>query len=256
LDNLYVSGGKLNTLKELKEIAWRCNLEIPRRGLAMYTFGNVSAIDRDKGVFAIKPSGVPYELLKPEDLVVVDLDGGVVEGSLNPSSDTSTHLVLYKAFSKIGGIVHTHSTHATAWAQAARPIPILGTTHADHLHLDIPCTEFMPDDRIQNDYEIETGRQILETFKKISYEEVEMVLVAGHGPFTWGKTPEKAVYNSVILEELARMALFTIQINPQTPRLKASLIQKHYQRKHGPKAYYGQNHYNDFDHHDFDIFLK
>jgi len=229
------------TLKELKEVVCRCNLEIPQRGLAIYTFGNVSAIDRQRGVFAIKPSGVPYDLLKPEDIVVVDLDGRVVEGSLNPSSDTKTHLVLYQAFPKIGGITHTHSTHATAWAQAARPIPILGTTHADHLHLDVPCTDFMADERIRNDYEVETGRQILEVFEKISYEEVEMVLVAGHGPFTWGKTAEKAVYNSVVLEELARMALFTIQINPQAERLKESLIQKHYLRKHGPDAYYGQD---------------
>jgi L-ribulose-5-phosphate 4-epimerase len=228
------------TLRELKEATWRCNLEIPKHGLAIYTFGNVSAIDRERGAFAIKPSGVPYELLKPEDMVVVDLDGQIVEGSLNPSSDTKTHLVLYRAFPTIGGIAHTHSTHATAWAQAARAIPILGTTHADHLHRDIPCTEFMPDDRIQNDYEVETGQQILRTFETISYEEVEMVLVAGHGPFTWGKTPEKAVYNNVVLEELARMALYTIQINSQIPRLKESLIQKHYQRKHGPDAYYGQ----------------
>jgi L-ribulose-5-phosphate 4-epimerase len=229
------------TLQELKEITWRCNLEIPKHGLAIYTFGNVSAIDRERGVFAIKPSGVPYENLKPEDMVVVDLDGRVVEGSLNPSSDTKTHLGLYKAFPKIGGIAHTHSTHATAWAQAAKPIPVLGTTHADHLHLDVPCTEFMADDRIQNDYEVETGNQILKTFEKFSYEEVEMVLVAGHGPFTWGKTAEKAVYNSVVLEELARMALLTMQINPKARRLKDALIQKHYQRKHGPDAYYGQN---------------
>ncbi|MGH7496149.1 MAG: L-ribulose-5-phosphate 4-epimerase [bacterium] len=228
------------TLQELKEIAWQCNMEIPKRGLALYTFGNVSAIDRDKGVLAIKPSGVPYDVLKPEDLVVVDLNGRAVEGTLNPSSDTQTHIVLYRAFPKVGGIVHTHSTYATAWAQAARPIPVLGTTHADHLHLDIPCTEFMPEDKIQNDYEIETGRQIVEAFEKISYEEVEMVLVAGHGPFTWGKSPDKAVYNSVVLEELARMALLTIEINSQTPRLKEALIQKHYQRKHGPGAYYGQ----------------
>jgi len=228
-------------LQELKENVWHCNLEIPKHSLAVYTFGNVSAIDREKGVMAIKPSGVPYELLKPEDIVVVDLDGRVVEGSLSPSSDTKTHLVLYNEFPKIGGIVHTHSTYATAWAQAARPIPVFGTTHADHLHLDIPCTEFMPDDKIQNDYEIETGRQITKVFQEISYEEVEMVLVAGHAPFTWGKTPEKAVYNSVVLEELARMALLTIQIDPQTPRLNDVLIQKHYQRKHGPHSYYGQS---------------
>jgi L-ribulose-5-phosphate 4-epimerase len=207
----------------------------------IYNFGNASGIDREEGIIAIKPSGVLYEALKPEDIVIVDLDGRVVEGSLKPSSDTKTHLVLYKAFPKIGGVVHTHSTYAVAWAQAARPIPVLGTTHADYLHLDIPCTEFMPDDRIQHDYEIETGHQIVTAFTNISYEEVEMVLVAGHGPFTWGTTPEKAVHNSVILEELAKIALFTLQINPQTNRLKDALIRKHYQRKHGPGAYYGQD---------------
>jgi L-ribulose-5-phosphate 4-epimerase len=207
----------------------------------IYNFGNASGIDREEGIIAIKPSGVLYEALKPEDIVIVDLDGRVVEGSLKPSSDTKTHLVLYKAFPKIGGVVHTHSTHAVAWAQAAKPIPVLGTTHADYLHLDIPCTEFMPDDRIQHDYEIETGHQIVTAFTNISYEEVEMVLVAGHGPFTWGTTPEKAVHNSVILEELAKIALFTLQINPQTNRLKDALIRKHYQRKHGPGAYYGQD---------------
>ncbi len=226
---------------ELKHRVYECNMALPKHGMVIYNFGNASGIDREEEIIAIKPSGVLYEVLKPEDIVIVDLDNRVVEGSLKPSSDTKTHLVLYKAFAKIGGVVHTHSTYAVAWAQAAKPIPVFGTTHADYLHLDVPCTEFMPDDRIQHDYEIETGNQIVKTFAKLSYEEVEMVLVSGHGPFTWGKTPEKAVQNSVILEELAKMALLTLQINPQAPRLKDALIRKHYQRKHGPNAYYGQN---------------
>lgn len=231
----------MSQYQELKRRVYECNMALPRHKIVIYNFGNASGIDRKEGVIAIKPSGVLYEALKVEDIVIVDLDGRVVEGALKPSSDTPTHLVLYRAFPNIGGIVHTHSTYAVAWAQAAQPIPILGTTHADHLHLDIPCTEFMPDERIQHDYEIETGHQIVKTFANISYEEVEMVLVAGHGPFTWGKTPEKAIYNSVILEALAQMALFTRQLNPQAPRLKDALIQKHYQRKHGPQAYYGQD---------------
>jgi L-ribulose-5-phosphate 4-epimerase len=230
----------MSRFDEIKYQVYQCNMELPRQGLVIYTFGNVSGIDRNEGIIAIKPSGVAYDMLKPEDIVIVDLEGKVVEGSLNPSSDTKTHLVLYNHFPAIGGVAHTHSTYAVAWSQAARPIPILGTTHADHLHVDIPCTEFMSEKMIQGDYEIETGNQIIKTFKEISYQEVEMVLVAGHGPFTWGKTPEKAVYNSVVLEELAKMALFTLQINPQATRLSESLIQKHYQRKHGADAYYGQ----------------
>jgi len=225
---------------EIKQQVYECNMELPRQGLIIYTFGNASGIDRNDGVVAIKPSGINYDVLKPEDIVIVDLDGKVVEGSLNPSSDTKTHLLLYNHFPKIGGIVHTHSTYAVAWSQAAKTIPILGTTHADHLHLDIPCTDFMSENMIQGDYEVETGNQIIKTFKDISYQEVEMVLVAGHGPFTWGKTPEKAVYNSVVLEELAKMAILTLQINPDVSTLDETLIQKHYQRKHGSNAYYGQ----------------
>jgi L-ribulose-5-phosphate 4-epimerase len=225
---------------ELKQQVYESNLELPKNGIVIYNFGNASAIDREQGVLAIKPSGIMYDDLKPEDIVVLDLHGKVIEGELRPSSDTKTHLVLYNAFAKIGGVVHTHSQYAVAWAQAAKAIPILGTTHADHLHLDIPCTDFMTDEMITRDYEVETGHQILKSFESISYEEVQMVLIAGHGPFTWGETVAKAVYNSVILEELARMALFTKQIDPQVQRLKASLIQKHYQRKHGPNAYYGQ----------------
>lgn len=224
----------------LKQRVYEANMELPRHGIVIYTFGNVSAIDREAGVVAIKPSGVPYADLQPADIVVVDLQGKVVEGTLRPSSDTSTHLVLYQAFPGVGGIAHTHSTFAVAWAQAARPIPLLGTTHADSLHLDIPCTEFMSEAAIGGDYETGTGHQITARLAGISPQEVEMVLVAGHGPFTWGATPEKAVQNSVILEELARMAYLTLQINPQTARLPQPLIDKHFQRKHGPQAYYGQ----------------
>jgi len=230
----------MNSYVSLRETAWQCNIELFKRGVILYTFGNVSAFDRSKGIFAIKPSGVPYEDLKPEDMVVVDLDNRIVDGALHPSSDTKTHTVLYKNFPEIGGISHTHSTYAVAWAQAMKPIPILGTTHADHLCEDIPCTLLMSDEMIQGDYEEQTGYQIVNTFKTRSYKDVEMVLVAGHGPFTWGETPEKAVYNSVILEELAKIAALTFQIEPETPKLKSSLIEKHYLRKHGKNAYYGQ----------------
>ena len=230
----------MSVYNELKTCVYESNMQLSCQGVVIYNFGNVSGIDREQGVFGIKPSGVDYKALKPEDIVVLDLNGVVVEGSLRPSSDTKTHLELYKNFANIGGIVHTHSTYAVSWAQAARPIPIYGTTHADQTHLDIPCTEFMSDERIQGDYEEETGRQILKAFQNLSYEEVQMVLVAGHGPFTWGESPEKAVVNAVVLESLAKMALLTEQINPHSKRLKEPLIQKHYQRKHGSDAYYGQ----------------
>jgi L-ribulose-5-phosphate 4-epimerase len=231
----------MSKLNEIKQRVYKCNLELPKQKLVIYTFGNVSAMDRDEGIIAIKPSGVNYNEMSPEDIVVVDLDGKVIEGNLRPSSDTNTHLVLYKNFPEIGGVVHTHSTYAVAWAQAAKPIPILGTTHADHLHLEVPCTDFMSKEMIEGDYEVETGNQILNCFKNFSYKEIEMVLVAGHGPFTWAPTPEKAVYNSVILEELAKMALLTLQINPEISSLDNTLTQKHYRRKHGPNAYYGQD---------------
>jgi len=227
--------------KTLKEIAWKCNMELQKQKLVIYTFGNASAIDRNKGVFAIKPSGVPYERLKPSDMVIVDLENRVVEGKLRYSSDTKTHTVLYKNFSEIGGVVHTHSPYSVAWAQAIKPIPVFGTTHADHLSHEIPCTQVMTNKMIKGDYEEETGNQIIQLFKNISYKEVEMVLVACHGPFTWGITPEKAVYNSVMLEELAKMALYTLQINFKTKPIKQELINKHYMRKHGKDAYYGQN---------------
>jgi len=225
---------------KIKHRIYKANMELPRQGVVIYNFGNVSGIDREAGVIAIKPSGVMYDDLRSEDIVILDLAGNVIEGDLKPSSDTKTHLLLYNNFPNIGGVVHTHSTFAVSWSQAARPIPVYGTTHADQTHLDIPCTEFMTDEMIQGDYEEETGRQILKTFENISYKEVQMVLVAGHGPFTWGATPEKAVFNAVVLEALAEMALRTEQINPNVERLKESLIQKHYQRKHGPGAYYGQ----------------
>ncbi|MDZ7723090.1 MAG: L-ribulose-5-phosphate 4-epimerase [candidate division KSB1 bacterium] len=225
---------------DLKHNVYQCNMELPRQDMVIYTFGNVSAIDRNEGVIAIKPSGISYDTLSPNDIVVLDVDGNVVEGNLRPSSDTKTHLVLYKHFPEIGGVVHTHSTFAVSWAQAAKPVPVLGTTHADHLHMDVPCTDFMSPDMIKGDYEVETGNQIIKRFESISYKEVEMVLVAGHGPFTWGDTPEKAVYNSVVLEQLSQMALYTRMINPDVPQLDKTLVQKHYQRKHGPNAYYGQ----------------
>ena len=215
-------------------------MDLPRFGLVLFTFGNASMVDRQEGVVAIKPSGVEYDKLRPEDIVIVDLAGTIVEGKLNPSSDTKTHVVLYNHFKNIGGIVHTHATYSVAWAQAAKAIPILGTTHADFLHVDVPCTDFMTEKMIAGDYEIETGNQIVNTFDNLNPDDIEMVLVAGHGPFSWGKTIEKAVYNSVVLEELAKMAFLTQQINPQISPLSNSLVQKHYKRKHGPNAYYGQ----------------
>lgn len=225
----------------LKQQTWEANRELPRRNLVMYTFGNASAIDREQGVVAIKPSGVPYEQLRADDIVILDLEGRVIEGRLRPSSDTKTHLVLYRNFPDIGGVVHTHATYSVAWAQAGQPVPIFGTTHADHLPVDIPCTAVLDNEQIKGDYEEETGNQILTAFQGLSYKEIEMVLVACHGPFTWGKTAEKAVYNSVVLEELAKMALLTLVINPGSPRLIQTLIDKHYLRKHGKNASYGQS---------------
>jgi L-ribulose-5-phosphate 4-epimerase len=230
----------MSALKELKERVWRCNRELPQLGLVIRAFGNVSGIDRQLGLVAIKPSGVMYDDLTVENIVVVDLEDNIVEGKLRPSSDTKTHTCLYRAFPEIGGVVHTHSTYAVAWAQAMKPIPIMGTTHADLLATDVPCTEIMSDAMIRGDYEMETGRQIVDAFSARSYQDIPMVLVAGHGPFTWGETPEKAVYHSQVLEELATMAALTLQINPSTPRLKQTLIEKHFKRKHGPGSYYGQ----------------
>jgi len=230
----------MSKYEKLKHQAYASNMDLPRQGLVLYTFGSASVVDRDNSVFAIKPSGVEYHKLKPSDICVINFEGDVVEGALKPSSDTKTHLELYNKFPEINAVVHTHSTYAVAWAQAGRSIPVLGTTHADHLHVEIPITEFMIPEMTEGNYEIETGIQIVKLFESISYQEVEMVLVAGHGPFTWGDSPEKAVYNSVILEELAKMAYLSININPQVKPLEEHLIQKHYSRKHGPDSYYGQ----------------
>lgn len=226
----------------IRQSAYEANMQLPKLGLVLFTFGNVSAADRGQGVFAVKPSGVPYENLSPENMVIVDFDGNTVEGPMRPSSDTKTHAVLYKHWENIGGIVHTHSTYGTAWAQAQRNIPIYGTTHADYNIADIPCAPPMDDLMIQGDYEYQTGFQIINCLqeKGMAYEEMEMILVGSHAPFTWGKTAAKAVYNSAVLEEVAQMAYLTEQINPEVARLKPALIQKHYERKHGKDAYYGQ----------------
>jgi len=227
---------------QLRQSAYDANMQLPELGLVLFTFGNVSAADRNLGVFAIKPSGIPYEELTPDKMVVVDFKGRTVTGNLRPSSDTLTHAVLYTEWPNIGGIVHTHSTYATAWAQSLRDIPIYGTTHADHLTCDIPCAPPMEDNMIKGNYEHETGYQIVNyiKWKELNYEEVEMILVGNHGPFTWGKTPEKAVYNSAVLEELAKTAFLTECIKPGVARMKETLIRKHYERKHGPGSYYGQ----------------
>jgi len=233
----------MSVYKYIREEAYEANMQLPALGLVLFTFGNVSAVDRKAGVFAIKPSGVPYASLSPDNMVIVDFDAKTVEGAMRPSSDTKTHAVLYKHWDKIGGIVHTHSTYATAWAQSQRDIPIFGTTHADHNTVDIPCAPPMDDAMIQGDYEYETGFQIINCLKSkgLSYEELEMVLVGNHAPFTWGKTAAKAVYNSAVLENIAQMALLTEQINAKAPRLKEALIKKHFERKHGPDSYYGQS---------------
>src|SRR6476659_8649898 len=202
---------------EIKQEAYEANMQLPKLGLVLFTFGNVSAADRALAVFAIKPSGVPYEELTPAKMVIVDFDSNIAEGTLRPSSDTKTHAVLYKHWEGIGGIVHTHSTYATAWAQAGRDIPIFGTTHADHNTVDIPCAPPMSDEMVQGDYEYETGYQVMNYFKEkgLSYDEVEMILVGNHAPFTWGKSAAKAVYNSAVLETVAQMALLTEKINPK-----------------------------------------
>jgi len=232
----------MSKYEHIRQQAYDANMQLPKLGLVLFTFGNVSAADRAAGVFAIKPSGLPYTDLNPGKMVIVDFDGNTVEGILRPSSDTKTHALLYRHWEKIGGISHTHSTHATAWAQAQRDIPIFGTTHADHNTVDIPCAPPMDDRMIAGDYEYETGFQIMNCFRErgLSYEEVEMILVGNHAPFTWGKTAEKAVYNSAVLETVAQMALLTERINPNAPRLKEALVKKHYERKHGPNSYYGQ----------------
>lgn len=229
-------------LEELRRQVWAANRDLPRRGLVTLTWGNVSGIDRASGLVVIKPSGVEYDELTPENLVVVDLDGHVAEGTLRPSSDTATHLELYKAFPAVGGIVHTHSTHATAWAQARRDLPCYGTTHADTFYGSVPCTRQLTPAEVQNEYEKHTGTVIVETFRErgIDAAAVPGVLCACHGPFTWGGDAAKAVENAVILEEVARMALLTRQVDPAAVPAPQYLLDKHYHRKHGPGAYYGQ----------------
>ena len=230
------------THQHIREEAYHANMQLPALGLVLFTFGNVSVADHQNAVFAIKPSGVPYDELTPEKMVIVDFDGNTIDGSLRPSSDTKTHAVLYKHWPAVGSIVHTHSTYATAWAQSLRDIPLYGTTHADHLTIDIPCAPPMTDALIEGDYEYQTGYQIMNDLaaRGLTPSEVEMILVGNHAPFTWGSTSRKAVYNSAVLESLAQMAFITESVKPDVQRMKDSLIQKHYQRKHGEGSYYGQ----------------
>lgn len=229
-------------LEKLKEEVYKANIELPAKGLVLFTWGNVSAIDREKNLVVIKPSGVEYDKLKPEDMVVVNLDGKVVEGNLNPSSDTPTHIELYKKFPETGGIVHTHSTNATIWAQSGRDIPAYGTTHGDYFYGAIPCTRKMTPEEIAGEYEKETGTVIIETFEKrnINPKFIPAVIVHSHGPFTWGKDAAEAVHNSIVLEELAKMAMFTEQVNKDVKPMQQELLDKHFLRKHGENAYYGQ----------------
>jgi len=229
-------------LEELKEKVYKANLELVEYGLVIFTWGNVSGIDRDKGLVVIKPSGVDYAKMKADDMVVVDLDGKVVEGKLKPSSDLATHLEFYKNFKDIGGVVHTHSINAVAFAQAGKDIPALGTTHGDYFYGNIPCTRYMTKEEISSEYELNTGKVAVEEFEKrrIDPSQMPAVLIHSHGPFTWGKDPFDAVHNSVILETLAEMALKTMIINPDVKDMQRELLDKHYLRKHGPGAYYGQ----------------
>lgn len=226
-------------LEELKNKVLEANLDLVRQGLVIYTWGNVSGIDRSAGLVVIKPSGVCYDDMKASDMVVVDLDGNVVEGDLNPSSDTSTHLVLYRAFPQIGGVVHTHSTFATAWAQAGRDIETLGTTHADYFYGPVPCTPALSNEQISGDYEASTGDLIVEVFKERNPMHTPAILVKNHGPFSWGRTPAEAVYHAKVLEEVAKMNFICGLLNPDAS-IKPELVEKHFLRKHGPNAYYGQ----------------
>lgn len=226
-------------LEELKEKVFQANLDLVRHGLVIFTWGNVSAIDRESGLVVIKPSGVSYDTMKASDMVVVDLDGKVVEGELKPSSDTPTHLVLYKAFPDIGGIVHTHSTYATAWAQAGCDIPNIGTTQADYFHGDIPCTADMTAEEVNGNYELETGNVIVRRFEGLNPVHIPGALVKNHGPFSWGADASDAVHNAVVMEQVARMAFISFTINPDLT-MNPLLIEKHFSRKHGPDAYYGQ----------------
>lgn len=227
-------------LEELKQKVFEANLELVKLDLVIFTWGNVSGIDREKGLAVIKPSGVDYDVMKPSDMVVVSLETGeVVEGDLNPSSDTPTHLVLYRAFPNIKGVVHTHSTYATAWAQAGKDIPNIGTTHADYFYKDIPCTDDMTEEEVKGHYELETGNVIVKRFKDINPDHTPGVLVKNHGPFSWGSSPANAVYNAKVMEQCAKMAFISFMVNPNTT-MNPLLIEKHYMRKHGPNAYYGQ----------------
>ena len=226
-------------LNRLKQQVYQANIDIVKHGLVIFTWGNVSAIDRDKNVIVIKPSGVSYDNMKSDDMVIVDMDGKVLEGKYKPSSDTSTHLELYKAFPEIGGVVHTHSTYATAWAQSGLDIPNIGTTHADYFSDDIPCTRDMTEEEVKGDYEKDTGTVIIERFKELNPVHIPGVLVKNHGPFSWGKDADDAVHNAVVLEQVAKMAFIAYQVYPNLTMNKL-LIQKHFSRKHGPDAYYGQ----------------
>ena len=227
-------------LDELKDKVFRANMELVEHGLVIFTWGNVSGIDRERGLVVIKPSGVDYAVMKPSDMVVVDLaTGEVVEGSLRPSSDTPTHLALYRAFPEIGGVVHTHSTYATAWAQAGIDLPNIGTTHADYFHNSIRCTRDMTAAEVEGSYELETGNVIVERFEGLNPVHTPGVLVKNHGPFSWGKTPAEAVHNAVVMEQVAKMAFIAYSVNPSLT-MNPLLVEKHFSRKHGPKAYYGQ----------------
>lgn len=227
-------------LDQLKQKVYEANIELVKHRLVIFTWGNVSGIDRDRGLVVIKPSGVSYDSMKAQDMVVVDLKTGErIEGELKPSSDTPTHLALYRAFPEIGGVVHTHSTYATAWSQTGRNLPVLGTTHADYFYGDIPATRDMIESEVTGDYELETGNVIVETFDNLNPMHTPGVLVTNHGPFTWGKTPAEAVHNAVVLEQIAKMATMTLMINPEA-RMNHLLTEKHFNRKHGPNAYYGQ----------------
>lgn len=230
----------MDSLTELKDRVWKSNMELFKKNLVVHTFGNVSGFDKQKGVMAIKPSGVAYSELTSDMIVLVDLENQVIDSRLKPSSDTKTHLVLYKANPEIGGVAHTHSPYATAWAQSNQSVPCLGTTHADYCRGEIPCTSKLSKEQIDGDYETETGEQIIKKIKNCSLDKLEMILVAGHGPFTWGESPEKAVHNTELLEEICKIALFTKIINPGVKHLDSNLLDKHFLRKHGSKSYYGQ----------------
>ena len=228
-----------NMLEKLKEEVYKANMDLVKHGLVIFTWGNVSGIDRETGLVVIKPSGVDYDVMKPEDMVVVDLQGNVVEGRLKPSSDTPTHLAIYRAWPEVGGVVHTHSTFATAWSQAGLDIPNIGTTHADYFHEAIPCTADMTEEEVKGAYELETGNVIIKRFEGMNPMHTPGVLVKNHGPFAWGKDPHDAVHNAVVMEQVAKMASIAFAANPNLT-MNPLLVEKHFNRKHGPNAYYGQ----------------